>query len=90
MNVAPYTPTDDQLLEYARLLYQTDTARILERKRNPHLEHDCETPQYEVQAQCHPDCIHEELAELGYDNGHGEHGSLMAIATCGAIAVWMD
>lgn len=73
--------------------YDADLVRAITIKRNPHASGacndtgECASSQYEVQAQCHIDCMHEWLVEAYY----GKHaGTLVAVATCGAMSVWMD
>ena len=71
-----------------RAAYYSDHARLIERKRNPHLDHDCASPEYEVQAHCHPHHRVEELATVEY-SADGS-AALVAITTCGQHAIWMD
>jgi hypothetical protein len=50
------------LLAFVRQAYRAEHARLVEHHRNPHLDHACTSPQYEVQVQCHPKHQVEELA----------------------------
>jgi hypothetical protein len=61
---------------------------IVERKRNPHLDHLCITPEFEVFGSCHnPDCQVEEIAEVYYKK---EAAALYALETCGIFVLWAD
>jgi hypothetical protein len=78
----------DPLLAFVRQAYRSEHARLIERHRNPHLDHTCAAPQYEVQAECHPEHQVVELATVEYAPSGDQ--CLVAITTCGDFAVWMD
>lgn len=77
------------LTEFVKNAYSTyfDPV-VVESKRNPHLDHDCESPEYEVQARCHEGHVYEKLHTVQY-NKKGDQ-CLVAETTCGEFSVWMD
>lgn len=89
-----------QARKYPSMQYDDAQVRVTSAKVNPHIsgacnpwtraanpDGECASPRYEVQAQCHIDCRHEYLVEAYYSENAG---TLVAVATCGAMSVWMD
>jgi len=76
--------------------YDASLVRPIKIERNPHASGacnastplgECASQRFDVQAQCHLDCRHEWLVEAYYGR---EAGTLVAVATCGSMSVWMD
>lgn len=85
----PTASADEQVCQQISAAYRLGPSRLIERKRNPHLDHECETPEYEVQAHCHPACRWDELVTVEYDAANG-YQCLAAVSTCGIVSVWTD
>lgn len=89
------TESDDQkIVKFVEDNYGTKTIKKWDRKRNPHLDHECGTPQYEVNAGCHkdPQCKYETIHTIVYvrPSDNTDWQTTIAQTTCGKLVVWSD